>query len=250
MNNLELQHADGIATVCMSRGKVNALDGEMVAALRSVFCELGERDEIAGVVLTGRGAFFSFGLDVPVLYDLTPEAFAAFLRDFTALYTELFAFPKPLVAAINGHAAAGACMLALACDARVMAEGSGRIGLNEATFGSSLFAGSVEMLRFAVGDPGAAQVALTGKLYEARAAAEVGLVDALVSGDELATAARSRALGLGHGHLAAFRSIKALLRGRVLELMRATEAASIDEFVSIWYSPSTRAALRQIQIRR
>jgi 3,2-trans-enoyl-CoA isomerase len=250
MSNLELQHADGIATVCMSRGRVNALDGDMVAALRSTFRELAEREDTAGAVLTGRGAFFSFGLDVPALYDLTPDAFAAFLHDFTALYTELFAFPKPLVAAINGHAAAGACMLALAADARLMAEGPGRIGLNEATFGSSLFAGIVEMLRFTVGYPAASQVALTGALYEARAAAELGLVDALVAGDQLIAAARSRALALGHGHLAAFRSIKALLRGRVLDTMRATEAASIDEFVSIWYSPTTRKELQGIQIRR
>jgi Delta3-Delta2-enoyl-CoA isomerase len=250
MSNFELQHEDGIATICMSRGKVNAIDGEMVAGLRSTFRELTERDDTAGAVLTGRGAFFSFGLDVPALYDLSPEAFAAFLRDFTALYTELFAFPKPLVAAINGHAAAGACMLALAADVRLMAEGPGRIGLNEATFGSSLFAGSVEMLRFAVGDPAASQVALTGALYEARAAAELGLVDALVSADQLLVAAQSRALALGHGHPAAFRSIKSLLRGRVLDTMRATEAASIDEFVSIWYSPATRKELQRIQIRR
>src|ERR1044071_8929679 len=60
MGNLELQHADGIATVCMSRGKVNALDGDLVAALRSTFRELAARDDTAGAVLTGRGAFFSF----------------------------------------------------------------------------------------------------------------------------------------------------------------------------------------------
>ena len=62
--------------------------------------------------------------------------------------------------------------------------------------------------------------------------------------------ARSRALALSHGHLAAFRSIKALLRGRVIEVMRATEAASIEDFVEIWYSAATREQLRRIQIRR
>jgi enoyl-CoA hydratase len=131
-----------------------------------------------------------------------------------------------------------------------MADGPGRIGLNEASFGSSLFAGSVEMLRFAVGDAAASQVALTAALYEARAAAELGLVDELVAGDQLLAAARSRALALGHGHLAAFGSIKSLLRGRVVDTMRATEAASIEEFVAIWYSPTTRKALQRIQIRR
>jgi Delta3-Delta2-enoyl-CoA isomerase len=250
MSYLDIQHVDGIATVCMSRGKVNALHGEMVTELRSAFRELGQRDDIAGAVLTGSGAFFSFGLDVPSLYDLAPEAFAEFLRDFTALYTEMFAFPRPLVAAVNGHAAAGGCMLALTGDLRLMAEGSGRIGLNEAGFGSSLFAGSIEMLRVAVGDPAAARVAQSGTLFDARAAVKIGLIDDLVPGDQLLDEARARALALSHGHLAAFRSIKALLRDRVIETMRATEAASIDEFVKIWYSEPTRKELQRIQIRR
>lgn len=250
MSHLEVLHDEGIATVSMSRGKVNALDGEMVTQLRATFRELAGRDDIAGAVLTGSGAFFSFGLDVPSLYDLAPADFAAFLRDFTALYTEMFAFPAPLVAAINGHAAAGGCMLALACDQRLMVEGPARIGLNEASFGSSLFAGSIEMLRFAVGDPAAVRVATTAALFDARAAADLGLVDDLVSGEQLLSEARSRARALSHGHRAAFRSIKSLLRGRVLEAMRAAESASIDEFVEIWYSPSTRKELQRIQIRR
>jgi enoyl-CoA hydratase/carnithine racemase len=250
MSYLEIQHVDGIATVRMSRGKVNALQGEMVVELRSAFRELAEREDIAGAVLTGTGAFFSFGLDVPSLYDLAPEAFAEFLRGFTALYTEMFGFPKPLVAAVNGHAAAGGCMLALAGDLRLMAEGPGRIGLNEASFGSSLFAGSVEMLRFAVGDPAAVRVAHTGTLFDVRAAAEIGLINDVVPGERLLDEARSRALALSHGHPAAFRSIKFLLRDRVVETMRATEAASIDEFVKIWYSEPTRKELQRIQIRR
>lgn len=250
MNSLEIRHSDGIATVRMSRGKVNALDGEMVTELRSAFRELARRDDVAGAVLTGTGAFFSFGLDVPSLYDLPPEEFAAFLRDFTALYTEMFGFPKPLVAAVNGHAAAGGCMLALAGDVRLMADGPGRIGLNEASFGSSLFAGSVEMLRFVVGDPAAVRVAHSGALFDVHAAAGIGLIDDVVPVEQLLDQARSRASTLGHGHAAAFRSIKSLLRHRVIATMRATEAASIDEFVQIWYSESTRKELQRIQIRR
>lgn len=249
MSYLDIQHAEGVATVRLSRGKVNALHGEMVAELRSVFRELAGTDDTAGAVLTGTGAFFSFGLDVPLLYDLTPEAFAAFLHDFTALYTELFGFPKPLVAAVNGHAAAGGCMLALSCDVRLMADSPGRIGLNEASFGSSLFAGSVEMLRYAVGDAAAVRVAHSGALYDVRAAAQIGLVDEIVPGDRLLDEARSRALALSHGHIEAFRSIKSLLRDRVIATMRATESASIDDFVKIWYSEPTRKQLQRIQIR-
>jgi enoyl-CoA hydratase/carnithine racemase len=250
MSYLDIQHAGGVATVRMARGKVNALDGEMVAELQTAFGELAGRADVVGAVLTGTGAFFSFGLDVPLLYHLSPEAFAEFLRGFTGLYTELFGFPKPLVAAINGHAAAGGCMLALSCDVRLMADGPGRIGLNEASFGSSLFAGSVEMLRFTVGDAAAVRIARGGALHEARAAAQLGLVDEVVAGDRLVDEARSRALALSHGHLEAFRSIKSLLRDRVIAAMRATESASIDEFVAIWYSEATRKQLQRIQIRQ
>lgn len=250
MSYLKTQHADGVATVSMSRDKVNALDAELVAELRSTFHELAERDDTVGVVLTGTGPFFSFGLDVPSLFDLSPERFAEFLRGFTGLYTEMFAFGKPLVAALNGHAVAGACMLALACDLRLMADGRGRVGLNEASFGATLFAGSIEMLRFAVGDRGAVRVAHSGTLFDVRAAAEVGLIDGVVAPDQLVAEARSRALALSNGYAAAFRSIKALLRGPVLATMRATESASIDAFVEIWYSEPMRNVLRQIQIRR
>jgi 3,2-trans-enoyl-CoA isomerase len=250
MSHLEIQHADSIATVCLSRGKVNALHGEMVAELRAAFRELAQRADVTGAVVTGAGAFFSFGLDVPELYDLTPGAFAEFLRDFTTLYTEMFAFPKPLVAAVNGHTAAGGCMLALACDLRLMADGPGRIGLNEASFGSSLFAGSVEMLRFAVGDRAAVRIARTGALFDVRAAAELGLVDEVVPADRLVSEARARAQAMSHGHLVAFGSIKSLLRNHVLEVMLAAESASIDEFVKIWYSEPTRKELQRIQIRR
>src|SRR5215813_10243951 len=155
MGNVRVERQGGIATVALSRGKVNAVNEDMVEELRFVFGDLADRRDVDGVVLTGDGSFFSFGFDVPALYGLTPEAFLAFLKRFAALYTELFELPKPLVCAVNGHAAAGGCMLALTADARVMAEGRGRIGLNEVAFGSSLFAGSVEMLRFVAGDAAA-----------------------------------------------------------------------------------------------
>src|SRR5262249_38956385 len=193
MSNIRVEHRDGIATVHLSRGKVNALIPEMVDELRVAFRELAARQDVAGVVLTGDGAFFSFGFDVPALYDLTPAAFLAFLRSFAALYTELFELPKPLVAALNGHAAAGGCMLALTAGGRGMAEGRGRMGLNEVAFGSSLFAGSVEMLRFVAGDAAASRAALGGALLEGGEALRLGLVDELVAGDRLLEVARARA---------------------------------------------------------
>ena len=73
--------------------------------------------------------------------------------------------PRPVNRA--GHTVAGGCMLALACDRRVMARGKGKISLNEIGFGSSVFAGSVEMLRFAVCSRNAQEILYSGALYDA-----------------------------------------------------------------------------------
>ena len=142
----------GIAEVRLERGKVNALNGQVVDELAHCFRDLTSEPQVRGILLTGTGKFFSFGFDIPEFLDVPREAFTRYLEKFATLYRDLFAHPKPVVAAINGHAVAGGCMLATACDARIMAEGSAKIGLNEIGFGSSLFAGSLAMLRFWVGE--------------------------------------------------------------------------------------------------
>src|SRR5581483_5650191 len=177
------------------------------------------------------------------------EAFLAYLRKFAALYRELFAYPKPLVAALNGHAVAGGCMLALASDARLMAAGKGKIALNEIAFGSSLFAGSVEMLRYCVGSRNAERIALSGTMYAPEEAMALGLVDGVLPEADLLPAALEAARMHGAKDPAAFRSVKMLLRGPTLEEMARWEEASLREFVVIWYSERTWERLQKIQIR-
>ena len=99
--------------------------------------------DIRAVILTGDGSFFSFGFDIPEFLSHSKESFSSLLKRFTGLYTYLFTYPKPVVAALNGHAVAGGCMLALACDYRIMVSGKAKISSNEIAFGSSVFAGSV-----------------------------------------------------------------------------------------------------------
>lgn len=249
MTHLETAYHEGIATITLHRGKVNALNAALVAELHAAFAALEEEATVRAVVLTGHGRFFSFGLDVPELYPLPPEAFARFLGDFTSLYARICGCPKPVVAAVNGHAIAGGCMLALACDRRLMAAEGARIGLNEITFGSSVFAGSVEMLRTLVGQARAEQVLLEGAMHPAEAARELGLVDRILPAAELLPAAIAEARALGDRSPAAYGHLKRMLRAPVIETMRAREAESIRAFVRIWYSQATRDQLRRIEIR-
>ena len=249
MSFTELETNDGIATLALSRGKVNALDGAVVAELRDRLSKLEVDPEVRAVVLTGRGPFFSFGFDVPEFLNSSKADFAAFVAAFTELYTCLFLYSKPVVAALNGHAVAGGCMLALACDHRVMAVGKAKVSLNEITFGSSIFAGSAEMLRFQVGNAVATKILYSGALFSAEEALSLGLVEEIAPEDDVVSRAKRAARELGSRPAGAFENIKALLRRPVVDEMRRREQASIREFVEIWYSPSTRASLEKIRIR-
>ncbi len=249
MSFTELETSDGIATVSLSRGKVNALNGAVVAELRSRLEKLEGDPQVRAVVLTGRGRFFSFGFDVPEFLAFSREDFAAYVAAFSGLYTYMFLYPKPLVAALNGHAVAGGCMLALACDSRVMEAGNAKISLNEISFGSTIFAGSAEMLRFRVGNAAATKVLYSGAMYSAEEALSLGLVEEAQPEEAVLDRARRIASDLASRSASAFASIKSLLRRPVAEEMKRREQESIREFVEIWYSAATRTKLREIRIR-
>src|SRR5215469_1378847 len=120
------QH-EGVLTLRLEHGKASALDVELLDALLH---ELdGVAEDVRALILTGSGSIFSAGVD---LFRLTQEG-ADYVRRFRPLLSRflrtLFAFPRPVVAAANGHAIAGGCVIVLAADYRLMAEGGGRLGI-------------------------------------------------------------------------------------------------------------------------
>jgi len=245
----KIVRVDGVAVLTLERGKVNALNELLVDNLMDVFEDLERDDGVKAVVLTGRGKFFSFGFDVPEFLGYAKGDFIRFLRKFTRLYTKMFIFPKPLLAALNGHAIGGGCMLALACDERLMVPGKAKISLNEITFGSTVFAGSVEMLRFCAGRKNAQTILFGGDMFSAEDAARLNVIDRVVSEEKLLDESVKRAAELGGQQAAAFRSLKKLLRQPAAQEMVGKEEDSLREFVEIWYSDDTRALTRKITIR-
>jgi enoyl-CoA hydratase/carnithine racemase len=243
-----LSTSEGIAEARLKRGRVNGLNEQAVEEIGDCFQRVAADPNIGAIIFTGDGSFFSFGFDIPEFLSYSRESFLRFLRKFTNLYTYLFTYPKPLVAALNGHAIAGGCMLALACDYRIMVSGKAKLSLNEITFGSSVFAGSVAMLQFLVGSKNAQAVLYDGTMYSAETAAQLGMIDRVSSTESLMKDARELAMRLAGKDAAAFRSIKNLLRVPVAEDMARNEERSVQEFVSIWYSESTWQNLRSITI--
>ncbi len=249
MNYVLSSKEKGIAKVTLQRGKVNALNEPMIEELADSFRNFETDTEVKSIIFTGSGKFFSFGFDVPEFLGYPKKDFIRFMEKFTSLYTYLFQFPKPIVAALNGHTIAGGCMLATACDVRIMATGKGKISLNEITFGAPVFGGSAEMLRFWVGSRNAQSILYSGAMYSAEEAFGLGLVDQVSSEDTLVEDARKIAQELGAKDSSAFSSIKNILRKPVAKEMVKHERDYILEFADIWYSQNTREKLKEIEIR-
>jgi len=158
-------------------------------------------------------------------------------------------FPKPIVAAVNGHAVAGGWMLAQTCDARVIARGNVKLGLNEVRFGAALFAGSVEILRHLAGGRGADLIAGGGQFIGPDEALALGLADALCDAEALPGRAVDFAQHYAGVTQPAFAQIRQLVRGPIVDGYRDREDASIERFIDIWFTPSVREALAAITIR-
>jgi len=189
---IELSHRGGIAIVRMIHGKANALDIELCDAIAAQFEALRGSDTRA-VVLTGQGAMFSAGVDLIRL----SEGGAAYVRRFLPalhrLYDTVFFFPKPLVAAVNGHAIAGGCVLQCCADRRIAALGGGRIGVTELLVGVPFPPLAFEVMRFATPPAFFAETILTGATYPADVAlarrVAVGILDDHAAGAAFAPAA-------------------------------------------------------------
>jgi enoyl-CoA hydratase/carnithine racemase len=249
MHHVQIARSGGVGVLTLSRGKVNAVNLDVVQEMRRGLTDLQKDDRVSALVLTGSKSFFSFGFDVPELLQLPRDEMERFLTSFTDLYTEIFTCPKPVIGALNGHTTAGGCMVALSCDRRLMVKEHAKISLNEIAIGASVFAGCVEMLRACVGQKVAEEILFTGAMFDPEEALAMGLVDHLASGPELLDEAIGEAKVLGAWDGAVFASIKGLLRNPIAEEMRRREADSIRVFLDVWYSESSREKLKRVEIR-
>ena len=173
---IDIKTIDGIAVLTLAHGKANALDIEFCEAIAARFTEL-RQSEAKAVVLTGQGTIFSAGVDLVRLSEGGADYICKFLPVLHKLYDAVFFHPKPVVAAINGHAIAGGCVLAACADRRIMANGSGRIGVTEILVGVPFPALAFEIVRFAVPRRYLPEFTLSGATYAADEALQRGWID-------------------------------------------------------------------------
>lgn len=234
---------DGIAVLTMTHGKANALDIEFCGALAARFEDLRKADARA-VVLTGQGKIFSAGVDLKRLSAGGADYIRRFLPELHRLYEAAFFHPKPVVAAINGHAIAGGCVLACCADRRIMARDAGRIGVTEILVGVPFPALAFEVVRFAVPPRYLPEFTLSGATYATDEALRRGWVDEVAEPGKLIDDAIAAARQMSQLSPAAFSQTKLQVRQPVTERLQRSGEATDRVVTDIWAAPATLAYIR------
>jgi enoyl-CoA hydratase len=236
---IERSQHEGIMTLRLAHGKASALDIELLDALVRELDGVGE--DVRAVILTGSGSIFSAGVD---LFRVT-QGGADYTRHFLPMLGRfvrtLFAFPRPVVAAANGHAIAGGCVIVLAADIRLMAEGAGRIGLPELLVGVPFPAAALEIVRFAVPRDKTQSLLYTGRTLLPQEALAAGLVDEVVRAEELLARAERVAGQLAQIPSQAYRLTKQSLRAAALERMERASEPLERAVLDVWAADNTHA---------
>jgi enoyl-CoA hydratase len=240
---MRLERLDQVALLRMNTGKANAIGPAFLDGLNSRLDELGDA---RALVLTGYEGFFCAGLDLPTLLDFDETRMRAFISRFSSTMVRVFSLDLPVVAAVNGHAVAGGCVLMMQADVRLAVDGSAQkvvIGLNEVPLGIGLPTVVVETLRAQVPPPSLLPVALEGRLLSPPQALALGLVESLHPAGELVDRALERARGLAELPASSFASVKRSLRGPIIDaLNRAPDDPA--RWTQTWFSAGGQARIR------
>lgn len=237
---------DSIAIVRMEHGKVNAIDAELFNALAVEFENLASAP-VTAVILTGTGKAFSAGVDLFRVLNEGAPYIDRFLPAFSSHLEQLYLFPKPVIAAVNGHAIAGGCVLTCACDYRIMAQGPGTIGAPELLVGVPFPPLALEIVRSAVAPQHAQEIVYTGRVYSPDDALHRGIIDEVVSPEALMDRALQMAASLGAIPSKSFRIAKQYLRDG--SLARAKKSNLDEEVLQTWKDPEIHTIIREYLAR-
>ena len=243
---IDLEHLDHVAIFRLDRSITNALNLQVVNQLAENLRKVRDSSDVFSIVFgSSNDKFFSIGFDIPELLELTRKDFTVFYQAFNRVCLELLTLPKPIIAAITGHAIAGGCILALCCDYRYIAEGRKLMGLNEIKLGLPIPYPGNCILRHLVGVKNAREIASTGSFYSPEELFRMGLVDQVLPPEQVVQRSIEKMRVLGELPHEAFRMIK----GNRTEIVKAEVLTRLQQkeqsFIKCWFSDEARERLRE-----
>jgi len=220
------------ALLVAARPPVNAIDLAVARELHARLDELAAQVPAGGVVVTGEGGTFSSGVDFKAVPAYSEDERRRMIGHINAAVALLYGLPTATVAAVNGHAIGGAFVVMLACDVRLAADVSAKLGLTEVTMGIPYPACPMEVVKAELDPTVRRQLVLSGELVSPRVAHARGVIDELTPPEQLL--ARAVEVARARAAAPAYARVKEQLRGEVLARMRATVAGSDDPMLQRW----------------
>lgn len=241
-STIEIEIRDGVGTVRMNHGAVNAIDLDYARLLSETLAGMRNREDLRALILTGTGGAFSAGLDLR----LVPHYGAAQQRELVdtlnQLFGSLYDFPVPTIAAVNGHAIAGGMVLALACDYRLCVLGKAVLGLTEVRVGVPYPVSAIEIARRELPPNAARNLVLLGRTIDPATALAQGVVDETVPHEELLDRASAVADELRDIPLSVYQRVKRQLRRGALTRIGAARSGAAEPMLDAWLTDETAAA--------
>lgn len=247
MNTLKINTKDNYVIVELARGKVNAINAEMVAEIRTLFLDLDQDDKLAGVILTGASKIFSAGLDLIELMTYDEVQIENFLRDFGMMHVELSRFTKPFICALPGFSPAGGTVIAITADYRIMADDPKyALGLNEMDVNVQITQNLTEAYAFWLGRSLSNRFILDGKLLNPQEALQHHLVDEICPQDEVLNRAEAKMRQYLKADPDIFSYTKKALRQPWFQAQSLEGEEDLAQALKIWWKPAVRQKMKSL----
>ncbi|WP_053268552.1 crotonase/enoyl-CoA hydratase family protein [Pseudomonas chlororaphis] len=207
---------DGIATLTLSNGKVNAISPDVIAAFNAALDQaITDR---AVVIITGQPGILSGGYDLKVM-TAGPKEAVSLVTSGSTLARRLLSHPFPVIIACPGHAVAKGAFLLLSADYRIGVEGPFSIGLNEVQIGMTMHHAGIELARDRLSKSALHRSVINGEMFDPQGAVDAGFLDKVVSAEELQGAALAAARQLKKINMTAHKNTKLKVRKALLEAL-------------------------------
>ncbi len=245
-NAFKVESRGAVRVITMDRPPVNAIDVPLLEDMQRTLEKLEADDEVGAIVLTGAGKCFSAGLDLKKFSESSPEQMRELLLALNRSFLALFSFPRPVVAAVNGHAIAGGMMVAMCCDYRVAPREKCKLGLTEVRVGVNFPIAGLEIARTVLDTPTVQYLAQVGRNIDSDEALRRGVVTELQDTGAVFERAVAVAEDLATIPRMAYAATKQQICGDAIARIQPWVDADDDPAMSVWMDPTTTQYAKHI----